>query len=88
MHSAYALLYIAVIRWRMMLPISFKITSFSLPVKQCWGIWVDKSHEFAENDIVNKIKWSITKPNAYFMGYTALFMWSVVPEGGIKGRDK
>ena len=46
------------------------LTIAPVPAKQTWWIWINTSYEFIMNDCITTTKQSITKPCAYFLGYT------------------
>ena len=49
------------------------LTIAPVPAKQPWWIWINTSCKFIMNDCITTTKQSITKPCAYFLGYTVLF---------------
>ena len=46
------------------------LTIAPVPAKQPWWIWINTSCDFIMNDYITATKQSITKPCAYFLGYT------------------
>ena len=81
MHTVFALLcFVVVIHW-LIFPYPSgllhwhcgNLTIAPVPAKQPWWIWIDTSCEFIMNDCITTTKQSITKPCAYFLGYTVLW---------------
>ena len=78
MHTVFALLcFVVVIHW-LIFPSGLlhwhcgNLTIAPVPAKQPWWIWINTSCEFIMNDCITTTKQSITKPCAYFLGYTVL----------------
>ena len=85
MHTVFALLcFVVVIHW-LIFPYPSgllhwhcgNLTIAPVPAKQPWWIWINTSCEFIMNDCINTTKQSTTKPCAYFLGYTVLWMSSI-----------
>ena len=83
MHTVFALLcFVVVIHW-LIFPYPSgllhwhcgNLTIAPVPAKQPWWIWINTSCEFVMNDCITTTKQSITKPCAYFLGYTVLSIW-------------
>ena len=78
MHTVFALLcFVVVIHWLIFPHPSGllhwhcgNLTIAPVPAKQLWWIWINTSCEFIMNDCITTTKQSITKPCAYFLGYT------------------
>ena len=78
MHTVFALLcFVVVIHWLIFTYPSGllhwhcgNLTIAPVPAKQPWWIWINTSCEFIMNDCITTTKQSITKPCAYFLGYT------------------
>ena len=82
MHTVFALLcFVVVIHW-LIFPYPSgllhwhcgNLTIAPVPAKQPWWIWINTSCGFIMNDCITTTKQSITKPCAYFLGYT---LWAV-----------
>ena len=54
------------------------LTIAPVPAKQPWWIWINTLCEFIMNDCISTTKQSITKPCAYFLGYT---VFPYIPHG-------
>ena len=50
------------------------LTIAPVPTKQPWWIWINTSCEFIMDDCITTTKQSTTKPCAYFLGYTVLYL--------------
>ena len=83
MHTVFALLcFVVVIHW-LIFPYPSgllhwhcgNLTIAPVPAKQPWWIWINTSCEFIMNDCITTTKQSITKPCAYFLGYTVSGHW-------------
>ena len=82
MHTVFALLcFVVVIHWLIFpYPSGFlhwhcgNLTIAPVPAKQPWWIWINTSCEFIMNDCITTTKQSTTKPCAYFLGYTVIFV--------------
>ena len=82
MHTVFALLcFIVVIHWLIFPYLSGllhwhcgNLTIAPVPAKQPWWIWINTSCEFIMNDCITTTKQSTTKPCAYFLGYTVLYI--------------
>ena len=81
MHTVFALLcFVVVIHW-LIFPYPSgllhwhcgNLTIAPVPAKQPWWIWINTSCEFIMNDCITTTKQSITKPCAYFLGYTVCY---------------
>ena len=78
MHTVFALLcFVVVIHWLISpYPSGLlhwhcgNLTIAPVPAKQPWWIWINTSCEFIMNDCITTTKQRITKPCAYFLGYT------------------
>ena len=82
MHTAFALLcFVVVIHW-LVFPYPSgllhwhcgNLTIAPVPAKQPWWIWINTSCEFIMNDCITTTKQSTTKPCAYFLGYTVVYV--------------
>ena len=78
MHTVFALLcFVVVIHW-LIFPYPpgllqwhcGNLTIAPVPAKQPWWIWINTSCEISMNDYITTTEQSITKPCAYFLGYT------------------
>ena len=85
MHTVFALLcFVVVIHW-LIFPYPSGLLHWHcgnlriapVPAKQPWWIWINTSCEFIINDCITTTKQSITKPCAYFLGYTVIAAWQV-----------
>ena len=83
MHTVFALLcFVVVIHW-LIFPYPSgllhwhcgNLTIAPVPAKQPWWIWINTSCEFIKNDCITTKKQSTTKPCAYFLGYTVLWIY-------------
>ena len=50
------------------------LTIAPVPAKQPWWTWINTSCEFIMNDCITTTKQSTTKPCAYFLGYTVVWL--------------
>ena len=82
MHTVFALLcFVVVIHW-LIFPYPSgllhwhcgNLTIAPVPAKQPWWIWINTSCEFIMNDWITTPKQSTTKPCAYFLGYTVIWL--------------
>ena len=78
MHTVFALqCFVVVIHW-LIFPYPSgllhwhcgNLTIAPVPAKQPWWIWINTSCEFIMKDCITTTKQSLTKPCAYFVGYT------------------
>ena len=83
MHTVFALLcFVVVIHW-LIFPYPSgllhwhcgNLTIAPVSAKQPWWIWINTSCEFIMNDCITTTKQSTTKPCAYFLGYTVVWMF-------------
>ena len=82
MHTVVALLCFAVLIHWLIFPYPSgllhwhcgNLTIAPVPAKQPWWIWINTSCEFIMNDCITTTKQSTTKPCAYFLGYTVLYI--------------
>ena len=85
MHTVFALLCFVVVTHWLIFPYPSgllhwhcrNLTIAPMPAKQPWWIWINTSCEFIMNDCVTTTKQSLTKPCAYFLGYTVPDDWFV-----------
>ena len=80
-HGFALLCFVAVIHWLIFpYPSGFlhwhcgNLTIAPVPAKQPWWIWINTSCELIMNDCITTTKQSTTKPCAYFLGYTVIFV--------------
>ena len=85
MHTIFALLCFVVVMHWLIFPYPSgllhwhcgNLTIAPVPAKQPWWTWINTSCEFIMNDCITTTKQSTTKPCAYFLGYT--IVWIHVP---------